>query len=190
VNPDHFVKVFDVLDAGYRNWFFPAFGLIFVVWGTGILAFPNLTRAVGTPFLNVSSKPRAISRYGFVTFALLWTAVALYATLSEHLRHRRMLLEDGCRIVEGPVQHFIPMPHSGHATESFSVAGVPFRYSDFTVTDGFNNTASHGGPVSAGSYVRICYDPTDNAILRLEIRDYKGLPPDYLTLPDIFPKAG
>ncbi|MBX9769509.1 MAG: hypothetical protein K2X47_19690 [Bdellovibrionales bacterium] len=54
--------------------------------------------------------------------------------------------------------------------ESFMVSGVRFQYSDYVVTDGFNQTASHGGPISKGAYVRICYDPKGNHILRLEIR--------------------
>jgi hypothetical protein len=79
------------------------------------------------------------------------------------------------------------MPYGGHAQESFSVAGVPFRYSDFIISGGFNNTLSHGGPINGDSYVRICYDRTDGAILRLEIRDLKGNPPDYTTTKSAFP---
>jgi hypothetical protein len=62
------------------------------------------------------------------------------------------------------------MPYGGHGNESFSVRGVPFKYSDFVITGGFNNTASHGGPITRDAYVRICYDPSNNLILRLEIR--------------------
>jgi hypothetical protein len=36
--------------------------------------------------------------------------------------------------------------------------------------------ASHGGPIGADSYVRICYDPKSNTILRLEIRDFIPAP--------------
>jgi hypothetical protein len=82
------------------------------------------------------------------------------------------------------------MPYAGHALETFSVDGVPFGYSDFNITDGFNNTASHGGPIHGDSYVRICYDPKDSAILRLEIRDFKGDLKDYAKVQGIFPKPG
>jgi hypothetical protein len=47
------------------------------------------------------------------------------------------------------------------------------------VTDAFNNTASHGGPIRAGQTVRICYDPDTHAILRLAIRDYRGPMPQF-----------
>ena len=79
------------------------------------------------------------------------------------------------------------MPYAGHASESFSVSGVDFRYSDFNVTDAFNNAASHGGPINANSYVRICYDPQDNAILRLEIRGFEGEVKDYAGWRNIIP---
>ncbi len=71
------------------------------------------------------------------------------------------------------------MPKEGHANESFSVRGVRFSYSDFKVTDAFNNAASRGGPLNSDSYVRICYDPAGNAILRLEVRGFAGKLKDY-----------
>lgn len=90
--------------------------------------------------------------------------------------------ENQCRIVEGPVEHFV----TGEKGESFSVAGVDFKYSDYVITDGFNNTSSHDGPINSSSYVRICYDPKDYAILRLEIRDFKGEVKDYSKVDNIF----
>jgi hypothetical protein len=183
----HFVKVFDVLDSGFKDWPFSAFGLIFVVIGIGIFIFPNAVKAVGIPYLNVSSGFQKFSRYGFLGFALLWTAISFSATYSQHLRHKALAQDNRCRTVEGPVERFVPMPYAGHGVESFSVGGVSFRYSDFIITDGFNNTSSHGGPVSGDSYVRICYDPSDGIILHLEIRDFKGDVKDYAKTENIFP---
>jgi hypothetical protein len=67
----------------------------------------------------------------------------------------------------GPVTDFRPMPREGHADESFVVGGRRFSYSDYSVTPGFSNTRSHGGPIDNGVYVRITH--RDNTILRLEI---------------------
>ena len=78
----------------------------------------------------------------------------------------------------------------GMHRESFAVDGVPFGYSDFIITDGFNNTSSHGGPIKSDSYVRICYDPSSHVILRLEIRDFKGDLKDYAKVQGIFPEPG
>ena len=83
---------------------------------------------------------------------------------------------DATPVVTGPVEHFHPMPFQGHDVESFDVAGVHFAYSDYEVTQGFNNTSSHGGLVREGLIVRIHYVRVGNesehaaTIARLEIR--------------------
>lgn len=179
MNTDHFVKVFDVLDSGFRDWPFPAFGLIFVAIGLIIFFFPRLIKGAGIPYLDVRSTFQVFFRYGFLGFAILWTAAVFFGTYSQYLRHRALAQENRCSVVEGPVRDFVPMPYTGHARESFSVSGVTFRYSDFVITGGFNNTSSHGGPIKSDSYVRICYDPSGNVILRLEIRDFAGELKDY-----------
>ena len=119
----------------------------------------------------------------------MWTVVSFAGTYTEYLRHKTLAEENRCRLVEGPVEHFVPMPYAGHAVESFFVNGVAFKYSDFIITDGFNNTSSHGGPVNGDSYVRICYDPSNGAILRLEIRDFKGELKDYAKAQSMFPRS-
>src|SRR5262249_332614 len=73
----------------------------------------------------------------------------------------------------------IPMPYAGHSDESFTVMGIRFTYSDYHISDGFNNTSSHGGPINKDLFVRICYDPRDHVILRLLIRGFTGPLQDY-----------
>ena len=77
------------------------------------------------------------------------------------------------KIVEGPVTSFHPMPYSGHDYESFVVNGVGFKYSE-AVTSGFNNTASHGGPIHEGLMVRIWH--YKGKILRLDIKEEPNKP--------------
>src|SRR5216683_4056122 len=153
MDTDHFVKVFDILDTGFRDWTFSAFGLIFVAVGIVILVFPRFLKAVGIPYLNLQSR---FSRYFDLGFAILWTTLFFSLTYLGYLHHRSLAQENRCRAVEGPVEHFVPMAYGGHAQETFYVSGVRFGYSDFEITDGFNNTSSHGGPINASSYVRIC----------------------------------
>jgi hypothetical protein len=190
MNPDRFVKIFDVVDAGFRNWTFPAFGLIFVAIGLVMAFFPSIIKATGIPFLEAQSKFQKAFRFVFLSFAVLWTVIAFSTTYSQHLRQTSLAQENRCSVVEGPVEHFVPMPYGGHAVESFAVKGIPFSYSDFIITGGFNNASSHGGPIDDKSYVRICYDPSRNVILRLEIRDFKGELKDYGWRNfSLFPKA-
>ncbi|HEV2651448.1 MAG TPA: hypothetical protein VGU69_09345 [Rhizomicrobium sp.] len=178
MNSEHFTRVFDAGAAGFKDWGFAAFGLIFVAIGLIVFFFPRLIRATGIPFLDFGSWRLKFFRYFFLGFALLWTAVSFAATFGSYWHHQSLLRENRCDVVEGPVTNFVPMPLAGHAEESFSVAGVGFSYSDYIVTDAFNNSASHGGPIRAGQIVRICYDPSSHEILRLDIKDFRGNIPD------------
>jgi hypothetical protein len=72
-------------------------------------------------------------------------------------------------VVAGPVEDFRPAPAEGHQDETFTVNGVPFGYSDYVITGGFNQTQSHGGPIREGLAVRIHYIPRGNVIVKLEI---------------------
>jgi hypothetical protein len=163
MNDSDFVTVFNLADTGYRDWSFPAFGLIFVFIGAilpklfeaGI--FPDYQkRMFGSWFPTL-----------YLGFAIFWTITAFLITFGGYLKDRKALLSGQANYVEGVVQNFVPMPYQGHATESFTINGIPFHYSDYIVTSGFNNTASHGGPIRAGLYVRIWYSGND--ILKLQI---------------------
>ena len=87
--------------------------------------------------------------------------------LSDADNASRAMRDHGCQFLEGRVDHFHPMPYAGHDEETFDVNGVKFWYSDYIITAGFNNTASHGGPIRQGLPVRICQ--SDGEILRLEV---------------------
>jgi hypothetical protein len=176
---DRFTKVFDVVDAGFRNWMIPSFGLVFVAVGLVLLTYPRLLRKLGIAYLGDRSKLRAIFPWLFFAFAVLWTMIAFSMVYFEYRHHLALVREDRCQSLEGMVENFVPMPYSGHANETFTVKGVAFGYSDYTLTNAFNNTSSHGGPINSSSYVRICYDPRNHAILRLEIRDFRGEFKDY-----------
>ena len=170
MRPDHFVKIFDIVDSGL-DWTFAAAGLAFVVIGAIGVFFPSLIPIKDQAFFDARPKLQKYFRLGILLFAVLWTVGAFASTYSTHARLRSVVEQNRCRVVEGPVEHFVPMPQSGHGAESFLVEGVPFKYSDYAPNGGFNTTSSHGGPVGADSYVRICYDPDKNIILRLEIAD-------------------
>jgi hypothetical protein len=186
MSPDHFVRVFDVLESGYRTWTFPTYGLAFVVVGIIIFAFPKIITFTSIPYFNFPSKLQRVFRYGFLGFAILWTTIAFLATYLAHLHHKSLVQENKCLLVEGPVENFATTAYGVAAQESFSVSGVKFEYSDFDMTNGFNNTSLLGGPINSESYVRICYDPSSNVILRLDIRNFKGAIKDYSKAVNIF----
>ena len=154
--------MFDVTQSGYRQWWFPAFGLIFIVTG---LALPFLIR-IGffrrSPAWMESWFPAV-----FVGFAVLWTVVSLASTASDYFSLTHALRAGRCEVVEGIVEQFDPMPYQGHKDESFVVAGHHFHYSDYEVTAGFNQSTSHGGPIRQGLPVRI--HRKGNEIAKLEV---------------------
>jgi hypothetical protein len=116
---------------------------------------------------GLQGRARVIFSWIFFIFSLLLAALVLPGTLLEYRRAASDLREGRYSVVEGPVTDFVPMPYEGHAQESFTVNGHRFSYSDYSMTAGFRNTTSHGGPIRESLYVRISY--SGNLILRLEV---------------------
>ncbi len=159
MTPVTFELVFDASLAGYRNWWFPAFGLILVVAFVGIVIHDRKT--------HVLSPWRRVAIYCGAAFSALWVLAAFLGTFSDYWRLREAIRLGHFEVVEGKVVDFVPMPPEGHAMERFTVNGHHYEYSDYQVTAGFNNTQSHGGPIREGSLVRI-FD-VGGQIARLEI---------------------
>ena len=160
-----FKTVFDAANEGYSTGWFPALGLILVAVG-GLLVFaPALVQRVLPSGLQ--GRSRTVFSWMFFAYALLWTVGTFLATYLQYRTAISCLNAGNCPVAEGPVTNFVPMPYGGHAMERFTVDGRDFSYSDYHVTPGFRNTASHGGPIHEGLYVRITY--SGNVILRLEV---------------------
>src|SRR5436305_816490 len=111
----HYHVVFDVAQSGYRFWWAPAAGLLFIAVG-GLLFLCRInTRAFGAAFL---------------AFAMAWTLLSLGLTLTDYFSLRAALRNHECQIAEGVVMNFDPMSAEGHKDESFVVNGERFQYSD------------------------------------------------------------
>jgi hypothetical protein len=163
--PDQYRVVFDLSQKGFQ-WWFPAFGLIFAVIG-GVFIW--LGRRYQWP------PRRSLVGYFMVGFSCLWSGLAFVTTFPEYLNLRSAYRHGQFSVVEGTVTDFRPMPYEGHQDECFSVQSETFCYSDYVVTAGFNNSASHGGPIRDGLPVRVSF--VANTIVRLEVRS-DALPGD------------
>ncbi|MEZ0262099.1 MAG: hypothetical protein ACAH80_13910 [Alphaproteobacteria bacterium] len=154
--------VFDVTEAGWQTWPMPALGLSMIAAGF---------------FLLLKKKASSRLAVAFLCFAFLWTGLTGWFTYGEYHAVRLAIAEGRTKFTEGIVERFTPMPKSGHALESFCIGGRCFTYSDFVVTTGFNNAASHGGPMKNGMKARVTYVGIDhavklrNVIIKLEIED-------------------
>lgn len=154
--------IFDVTQNGFRNWTFPAFGLVFVAIGLFLLKNrASLSRMFPG---KLGPKDGAKLAYFVLAISILWTAGAFVTSGRDYRALRRALKEGNVDVVEGRVENFVSIPDK---SERFTVCGAAFSYSDYLVTAGFNNTSSHGGPIRPGIWVRIAH--MGNSIARLEV---------------------
>ena len=107
MNDSDFITVFDVANTGYRDWTFPAFGLIFVVIG---LLLPKLLNAGIFPDYQRKMFGGWFPKV-WLGFALFWTATAFISTFSEYLKDHEALMSGKASYVEGVVTDFVPMPY-------------------------------------------------------------------------------
>lgn len=91
----------------------------------------------------------------------------LTASHSEYYQAKYALKTGDYQVAEGIVETFVPMPPGGHATESFEINKIPFRYRSGSGSVFFNSEWNRGY-VHDGVQVRISYK--DEHILRVEIR--------------------
>lgn len=160
--------VFDITSSGNRSWSSAAFGLIFVAAGAVLVAFAVWRKTL--PYSRWWSKRPTASRvfaFTYLSFAVVWTACAFRSSCHEYSTLITALKNGHVQVVQGLVTDFQPMPAAGHSMEQFCVSGACFKYSDYVVTSGFNNTSSHGGPIRQGLPVRVTY--VGNSILKLEV---------------------
>lgn len=117
--------------------------------------------------LGLQGRSRKIFSWVFLIVTVTFTIVIFANTYSAYQATVTALDHGQYSVIEGQVTNFVPMPYEGHSDESFVVKGHRFSYSDYILTPGFHNTASHGGPIHEGLYVRVTY--VGNLILRLEV---------------------
>ncbi|QDH35915.1 hypothetical protein [Porphyrobacter sp. YT40] len=159
----NYVTVFDASDVALKGIGFIIPGLVVSLVGAILVFRPKFVAAIG--FVRRAQSP--IFNWLVFLFAIAWTVIVGGVTISRSLAASEALKEGNCETVEGRVENFHPMPREGHDTERFEVAGKSFSYSDYIMSSGFNNSASHGGPIREDLQVRICHQ--SGVILRLEI---------------------
>ena len=154
--------IFDLAQSGFRQGSFGAIGIALTAAGLVIGAISSRRAFKRARLLRMG--------LGWLPFcvALAWTIGVARTTQSEYANLLRATQTGQVQYVEGAVEHFVPMPYEGHASEQFEVQGKRFYYSDFIATSGFNNTSSHGGPIRPGLKVRVGY--VGGTIVRLEVQ--------------------
>lgn len=151
---------FDLASAGYKTWWFPTLGLLFVAVGLGLFRYQGPAR---------SARARRVVSVFFIGFSCLWMVTSYVGTYLEYRRLRTAYETGHYQVIEGIVEQFRYHTPDQPKDESFSVNGVHFIYDESQVTAAFNQTSGHGGPIREGLAVRVWY--VGNAIIRLEVAD-------------------
>lgn len=146
-------------------------------WQSVLFVFVGLGVSIFNIKFNKSESPKKkftiVFGFIFAGFGLLFSLLVIPSQISEYYESNDLYEQGEYETIEGAIENFVPMPYEGHMHESFSVNGISFDYSDFNSTyHGFNNTKSHGGPISGnGQQVRIGYvtKGEQNVILKIEI---------------------
>ncbi|KKD61633.1 hypothetical protein RN22_04565 [Grimontia sp. AD028] len=161
---------FNVKYEGFLALFFVLPGLAFIALFLLIIRFREKLVSWNILVLGkpATTKSIAISASVLLIFSVLCTGSSAFSLGSKTLSLISSYDRGSYFVVEGYVEDFNSMPYTGRQRETFSVNGIRFSYSDSIVTPAFNNTASHGGPIREGKYVRISY--IDNDIIKLELR--------------------
>jgi hypothetical protein len=152
-----YTVIYDVTQAGYRQWWFPAIGVAFITVGALLFRYRRSL-----------PKGPAFVPYFFLGFSILWTLITFVPTYTDYRRLSSALRDSRCDLVEGVLTNLRRMPSTGpQKAESFTVGNQYFEYSDYVVTAGYNQMQSHGGILRESDRVRIYYYHKD--IARLEI---------------------
>jgi hypothetical protein len=102
------------------------------------------------------------------SLASIFFLISLVVFVPHFVKLRSAYVSGRTSVVEGVVENFRPAPALGPARESFSVRGVIFSYNVLDDTPCFHNVPLHGGPIRAGSDIRIHYN--DECIQRVDLR--------------------
>jgi hypothetical protein len=159
--------VYEVINEEMKtNWLMP---ILFILIGLGISIY-NIKYNKKTSF---GKRYSIVFGFVFSGFALLFTLLTTPSAIRGY-KTLEIYKNGDYKVIEGKIANFNPMPYGGHINESFTVNGISFEYSDFDESYyGFNNTASHGGPIKKdGQQVRISYifQGDKNIILKLELK--------------------
>jgi hypothetical protein len=114
---------------------------------------------------------RVMRFFGYFFCVCSLVTLGYYSTrwYLDRLKDIRYLSNGSFQIVEGPVENFHPQLPNVSSTESFTVSGHKFVYSDYVeswITTCFNRTTLNNGPIHPGMVLRIKY--RDNCILEID----------------------
>jgi hypothetical protein len=101
--------VFDIATAGYKNWDFPAEGLILVGVGAVLVCFR--TKLPG--WWGKHPPARNVFAFYFFGFSVVWTMMAFVSTYHDYASLAAAEASNRVSVVQGVVTNFKPMQAQG-----------------------------------------------------------------------------
>jgi len=164
--PPEYVTVFQIAPSS-TGWLFSAIGLVPILIGCALFWAKKKFS-----WIRLKEIHWFLPAF-FCAFGFIWVVFVGPAIIRQDSKLVTAYRNSDYSLVEGVVTDFHPMPYEGHQDECFSVKEKRFCYSDYLITGGFHNSASHGGPIREGLPVRIAY--SNGVILRLDIPKNQAL---------------
>jgi len=167
----HYVTVYQIAADQSDSFVTHAVKIVPTVFGVAALAFSFVIVAGKMRF--GWRQPHWIIPIFLGVFGMLSLCILAPRSLHQDSDTLQAYQKGDYQTVEGAVANFDPMPYEGHKPECFSVQDKRFCYSDYVISPGFRNTASHGGPIRPGLKVRIAYRTAGRhtEIMRLDIAE-------------------
>lgn len=146
---------FDYL--GFLTFFIPLIlGLFFFFYWKIYLKKPGFETKLNSG--HIGNKGAKVFVLFGGSFSILMFILLATTNIYGYFNLKHMIDTNHIKKVEGYVEKYHPMPYDGHEDEHFTINGVYFGYSDFQVTNGYNNSASHGGVITHnGQHLLIKY---------------------------------
>ena len=139
-----------------------------------LIAFLNFDKAE-----PISEFVKPIGLFIFVTIFCVITSLAACFLMSDLIQKAQIerfvydtYQEGNALVVEGAIHDFHPMPETLHDTESFTVDGIAFYYSNHKESFYYSTCAFDGGYITRnGQMVKIWYVEVDgyNYIVRIDL---------------------
>jgi hypothetical protein len=155
------VVIFDILEVGYKSWWFPCCGILLSMLYKGVLLFDERRKKE-----ILSDNQRKVLKI-FLYLSFIWVIIAFLLTYPKYRILANKLRENNISFIEGRIENFAAYDVAGRVEESFSVSGVTFSYKKGQLDPGYSLVRKDGGIIGNNMDVRIWY--VDNNILRLEV---------------------
>lgn len=143
-------------EVSYQFDFLQLMPIVLLIFG--ILLPKNIIKSYETHGEKIN---KAFVKFFSLTFSIIASVFVVITVILEIVSYNKIIVayrSGNYNIVEGYVENYSPMPYEGHSDEYFTINNIKFSYSDYEITQGYHNAASHGGVITHnGQHLKLRY---------------------------------